>query len=276
MIELYIVLLTAFGVAWSNHTDCSYIGKTEYSFFAILFDLFKNNIVADGDILDIGANKGDHSCGFACMSPDRIVHAVDPDPNLVSKYKCKLPNFRKHVYAVSNSSGWIAHKRAKNGFSEIHKLPAGTKGNVEIQTIDYFFMEDFKSKAGFMHTDVEGFELEALQGANNIIKRDSPIFTIEIHVNENLPFTVALLNHTESLGYTIFMVNEVCGMRIDCRNFVCFPKNQKFSHGISPALDLAVRSYVFIKVDFKTIFDVFKQHEGTSHKWFDTSKFKLK
>lgn len=107
---------------------------------------------------------------------------------------------------------------------------------------------------GFAHFDVEGEELNVLRGAVHVIRRDRPVFTVELHVHQSHSETQALLSFIAHLGYSSFMVESdgPCGLRFDCRNLICVP------HERSEALRSVRRhlhSYDVLPVNASTIIE---------------------
>ena len=223
MFKLAVVICTF--VVQVLGENCHYPERYERSFTAITVELFKNNFVPPGDILDVGSHKGEWSCTFACLFPGRIVHAVDPDASNLQRMKCaNRGNLRRHQYGLDNSTGWMKYVKLGHGFTEVKRSTDGT-GDVKLESLDNMFLKEWKSVPAFMHIDVEGFELQGLQGAVQILDKYLPVFSIEIHVIEKKDFTLELIKFVEERKYTLYMVNEVCGMRKDCRNFICLPPN---------------------------------------------------
>ena len=89
------------------------------------------------------------------------------------------------------------------------------------------------------------------------IARDRPVLVLEVTVHHAPARTRALLARVDSLGYDAFMIEEICGMRPDCRNLLALPrphrteKRSRFSG--SDALDLASASRALIPVDAHNI-----------------------
>jgi FkbM family methyltransferase len=263
----------------SHHLrSCQYPAKCEKTFNLIMASLFQEKQIPPGDVLDVGAHNGGWSCMYACLDPDRTVHPVDPSPKLIHKMRCPHPNFKPHNAAISNRSGFMHFNAGDADFvGTIGHHAEAQPGDIPIQTLDYLFLELWQSTPGFLHIDVEGFELQVLQGANKVINKYQPVFSIEIHVVENKEFTVELIKYAENFGYHIYMVNEVCGMRVDCRNFICFPPVMQHMEpgGMHPLLDLSHRTNTLVKVSHKDVFDVFEKVKPALLGWFDARAFNL-
>jgi FkbM family methyltransferase len=76
------------------------------------------------------------------------------------------------------------------------------------------------NRLAFAHIDVEGGEIEALQGADKTIMRDRPVITLETFPKSNTTKHRLLLEHMERLEYECTLLDEVCGWG-DCRNLIC-------------------------------------------------------
>jgi FkbM family methyltransferase len=261
---------------------CHFLAKTERSFNALTHSLFSDGYIPLGDVLDVGAHDGSWSCMYACFDLNRTVHAVDPSAKMLKAMHCPHPNMIKHHYAISNVTGWM--KWSDHAAQFMGKLEVQKQGEVEIQTLDNLFLTQWNTKPGFLHIDVEGYELDVLLGANQTINLHQPVFSVEIHVQEDKEFTVRLLHHIESLQYTIYMVNEICGLRLDCRNFLCFPNNHFQNHALiyshahnkrimRPTLDVALRHSALVKVHSQNIFRKFETYEKSAIAWQETDTF---
>ena len=173
-------------------------------------------------VLDIGANNGDWSCHFACKFENLNFLAVDPNPLLSQIIPCNYSNIEVHNYAMSDQEGAIEF-RPEDGKAFVGKLEAKQKssGNVPVVTMDAFFAAQKSRLPRYMHLDVEGYELSLLKGG--LATLDSlPILTYEVHMNSSL--AQECTEFLENRGYKMFMINEICGVRHDCRNMLAIPK----------------------------------------------------
>lgn len=109
-----------------------------------------------------------------------------------------------------------------------------------IERVDDIFASEPVAVA---HFDVEGLELDVLQGAVATTQRDLPLLSVELHVASNATFTARLHTFLErDLAYSVYVVNEVCGKREDCRNLLAFPRAREHLLRGSSTLDLAIAS----------------------------------
>jgi FkbM family methyltransferase len=110
------------------------------------------------------------------------VHSFEPQPQLAAQLRTWVPdNVTVHEAAVSAQSGTATLTRpdampGTDGLATLREGQAGEQVSVEAKAIDDCGLENI----GFMKIDVEGLELEALNGAEATIDRDRPRLMIEI------------------------------------------------------------------------------------------------
>lgn len=135
----------------------------------------------DGAIIDVSANIGNHTVFLAALTTCSEVIAIEPQP-LVFKnltHNIKYNSLQDKVKLVNAAAG------SKNGrcglkWEALDKL-GGTQV-VDGDTTDMKRLDDIagKKKISVIKIDVEGYELDALQGAKQILKQQSPHLFIEI------------------------------------------------------------------------------------------------
>ena len=68
--------------------------------------------------------------------------------------------------------------------------------------VDQLFATQWNERLGFAHWDTEGNELDILRGAVGTLRRDAPIFTVEIVVHKISPqYTAVLLAITLTVRF---------------------------------------------------------------------------
>lgn len=192
----YQMLNTRHGLFIINENDC-YIGQSfihygEYSHqeWLLLQAIVDNNA---GDVIEVGANIGSHTLPLAkqaakhgyelyAFEPQAIIHqqlAANLSINAIFNaytypYACgqtqQTVSFPVLNPLTNNNFGGI-------GFDTLHQFnPAQTK---PVQMIVLDEMLGHLKKIGLLKIDVEGFELEVLKGAQNILKNQRPILYLE-------------------------------------------------------------------------------------------------
>lgn len=130
-------------------------------------------------VIDGGAAIGDWTLPLAdACGPDGMVIAYEPNPIL---FRCLSHNVRGrkgilcHNAALGSVTGFCEMVENENvGASHIIEIGSG---HIKIKVIDDLEL----SKCDLIKLDVEGYELFALQGAINTIKRCRPILIVEMN-----------------------------------------------------------------------------------------------
>jgi FkbM family methyltransferase len=132
--------------------------------------------------IDIGANVGLYTYRFAQLF--RYVESFEPIP-LCAKIisSSKLRNVTVHNTALSNQHGQATLNIPATGGPEAtsfaslsNQFAEADTLTVDLQTLDSF---EF-SEVDLIKIDVEGHELEVLQGGLETLKRESPTLLIEV------------------------------------------------------------------------------------------------
>lgn len=192
--------------------------------------------------LDIGANIGVIS--QALLANGFSVEAFEPQPEICSILGENLAfvggEYNHYNVAVGAQEGIAPMPKVQYGAKgNFGGLGIGTKSiygsyNVPVQTIDSFKFAD----VGFMKIDVEGYELEVLQGAEETINRCKPVMYIE---DDRMEKSAALRKMIGLLGYeieehkpTLYRENNHFGLKKNVwdRNFashnlICRPRSEK-------------------------------------------------
>ena len=197
----------------------------------LLAGLFGEREVPLGLVIDVGANNGEMACFYASLDSHRTVHAIEPTQKLYSdmlqRYK-SVSNMAIHRAGLSSSdalSSAVARSVMGGQGLSLGAREKRTDQPFPVYRVDTLFGSGglfAGEKLGFWHLDVEGFELNALRGASSTLARDAPLLAVEVHVHGNRTFTVELLSHLFGIGYSLYVVDEVCG-RLDCRNLLGAP-----------------------------------------------------
>ena len=205
---------------------CKFYGKDEYigrSLYAYgewsgdECDMLRS--LANGVCLDVGANIGFMSMAMASVCN---VVAFEPQPALFELLveNTRDKNVRCYNTAIGNSTQ-IVHMpklryNERGNYGSVGLVPGGF-GTIQVPmtTIDSYGFEN----VGLIKLDVEGYELEALKGAVETIKRDRPILYVEDDRDNKRD---ALRSFISSLGYAIeehkpmlFRRNNYAGNRTD-------------------------------------------------------------
>ena len=159
---------------------------------------FKNTI-------DVGAATGMYSSHFAEHSKSVICfEAVPPVYEQLVKIKEKYINVITHNLAVSDKIGtldfYVDDKRLSN--SSFQNLVEGQKIQVETVTLDILKLIDI----GFIKVDVEGFELDVLNGSR-------PTCMVEVYEKFNKYPVETTFDFFFSRGYRCFYNHKGDGLK---------------------------------------------------------------
>lgn len=211
-------------------------------------NLVKKFIKSGTDSIDVGVYRGVYSYEMSKYSEK--VHSFEPNPIIFKYINKNLKKFIKNIhlynFALSNQNKTMNLKipiRNSNSnkeiFEEYYEMGKATihnennfenYENFEIQTkkIDEL---NFDNKISFIKIDVEGHELEVIEGAKNTIKRDKPILLVEIEKQYTKKEVAESINFINSLGYKSYFFNkkdlksttELNNLDL-FNNFIFFPK----------------------------------------------------
>ena len=162
--------------------------------------------------LDIGAATGMYSIHFAEHSKSVICfEAVPPVYEQLIKIKEKYNNIIAHNLAVSDKIGtldfYVDDKRLSN--SSFQNLVEGQKIQVETVTIDSLKLIDI----GFIKVDVEGVELDVLNGASDTIDEYKPTCMVEVYEKFNKYPVETTFDFFFSRGYRCFYNHKGDGLK---------------------------------------------------------------
>ena len=194
------------------------VGKFFYNFvYDSDFNFFKHSSIKFNYIIDIGGNDGISSKILRKFNKDAEILCIEPNKfyeNNLLNIKNKDKKFKYILSGVSNQSkhiimyipkyknfyfGSLASTNKKSFFLENSFL---TQVGIKQKNFDKVQIEEFnaslitldslKIKTDLIKIDVEGHELEVIEGALNTIEHFKPIIIIEINKN-NFKKVLALL-----------------------------------------------------------------------------------
>lgn len=151
----------------------------------------KKNIKPNMTILDIGGNVGLMTLVFANqLKKTGKVFTFEPEPNNFSKlqHNIKLNEFSNIVLnqvAVSDSNSVLKFFLSTGNNFGVHSLIYNEdldQNFIEVPTvkIDDFVLKNNISKVDMIKIDVEGAELDVINGMRDLLKRDKPILILEV------------------------------------------------------------------------------------------------
>ena len=185
-----------------------------------------NQLIDNGtDSIDIGVYRGVHS--YEMSKHSKLVHSFEPNPVIFNELQKYLPkiinNINLYNYAISEKEEKkllripIRDSNVdKSNYEEYYKMGLATiheknifdnydEFEIRCKKLDEF---NFKNKISFIKIDVEGHEIEVVNGSKELIKNFKPNLMIEIeekHSKNNLNNSIS---YVCSLGYRVFCLKN--------------------------------------------------------------------
>ena len=149
-------------------------------------------------IVDVGAQYGDYSVICSMLYGVKAVHSFEPIKTNVSLFRefvnlNKIENIKIYEAALSDTSASV-----EMNFDGDMMTTSG-KGSVS-QVTEFKRLDDLNLNPDFLKIDVEGFEINVLQGAFKTITENMPKIIMEVHSKKLKQYTLDLLSQ---LGYKV-------------------------------------------------------------------------
>lgn len=147
-----------------------------------------------GNMLDIGANIGYFSTLFASQKATNKVYAFEPSPRNIAflnknVHKNSLKNIEVIPYAVANKNGTTYFEigpAEQTGWGGIAGIQSSTTQEVKVMTLDSF-LEDKNIIIDLLKIDIEGHDLEAIEGAiHSILTKKIKRIVFEYYSEKNV------------------------------------------------------------------------------------------
>ena len=168
--------------------------------------------------VDIGANAGYFSllAHKGCM-PDKKPISIEPNPENIHLLKAhfRLNNieaFDLEEMAISNQSGVIQFSNSDNLAANTYKQESSVYKNstieVKTNTLDYIAEKYNLDKFSLVKIDVEGAELDVLQGGYAFIKKYHPNILLATHNCHVANVKEDCLAYLKELGYSFEPIED--------------------------------------------------------------------
>lgn len=181
-----------------------------------IFDLYKKHIKPGSVVIDVGANIGMHSLVMAKLTgPDGQVYSYEPSPSVYQRLADNVAlnhagNVVLRQTALGSETGSIGFvdcaDQANIGISHVDE---NSDYKVPVTTMDLDLAE--VANVSLIKLDVEGHELEALRGAQQLLAREKPVIVIECNTDaysvkeliEVIPYKVDMYRVPDTLNDSI-------------------------------------------------------------------------
>lgn len=171
-------------------------------------------IVAPADItVDVGANLGLYTRALARLSSR--VHAFEPSREMADKLRrTSARNVTVHEIALSDSDGQAELRIPCDGAHLTHSLAsleadAVAGQNVRVERVELRRLDSvIRDRVTFVKVDVEGHELNVLNGASGLIEGCRPAFLVEAENRHRPGATTSLFQFFRAVNYEGFFLRE--------------------------------------------------------------------
>ena len=199
-------------------------------------------------VIDIGANRGQFALAVRAISGARVI-SFEPLPQAAKLFKKVFINdseVKLHEAAIGDKSGRkIIHLSARDDSSSLLEIgdaqcdlfpgthEVGTL-DVRVGALDEFLRGDEIVKPAMLKLDVQGFELQALEGCKSLISNFDYVYCecsfVELYKNQKLAREVV-----DYLSHLDFGLMGVYNPMYD-RDGNCIQADLMFSHEVGACL----------------------------------------
>ena len=191
------------------------------SFFDIKDLLVLRNIIPSNSVIvDGGANIGNHAIFFAKVLKAKKIYCFEPQKKIFNILVCnihlnKLNSIIEPIFIGLSDKKSFANIDYRDDIQlspNFHQVNHGglylkevlkTDGIFQLNTLDFLLFERL-TQLDFIKLDIQGFEIKALKGSENLIKKFLPLIQIECMRHEEL--NKFIIPHLSSLGYRLKIV----------------------------------------------------------------------
>ena len=204
-------------VKWNNGItgDCIQVAiYRSMSFYeGTLLELLRNKYMKkDMNIMDWGGNIGNHTIFFAKIAEANHVWTFEPVKETfdILERNIKINNLSEKVTLYNVGLG---EKETKASINEriddncgATSLAEDTEGDISIMAIDELCIT---ARIDFIKVDVEGYELQALKGAEKLLRKWKPVIFIEIFQDNYIKTSNLLVDYGYKLNEIVATDNYV-------------------------------------------------------------------
>jgi FkbM family methyltransferase len=174
-------------------------------------------------ILEIGANDGEHTAGFAReFAEDVVIHAFEPEPRAIDRFRQKNFSQSVHLYEIAlgasdgvaeffqsggaeseaHPDGWHysgSIRRPKNHIEHYPWVTFEHSIEVSVRSLDSWADEVGLKMVDFIWMDVQGAENDVIRGGQRLLANTRFLYT-EFSNDELYEGQAKLHQLTEALG----------------------------------------------------------------------------
>jgi len=174
-----------------------------------VWNILKLNGFYPYQIFDIGAARGKWTNKMLQIFPNSHFLMVDPlkeNESALQRVTNEHPNVTYWSGALGNKDGEMEIHVHSDQTSKFASEWGGELRTIPVRKLDSFISEPFKLNTLAMKIDVQGAELEVLEGASDILM-NCKVIQVEVSfrkVYQNAPVAHEIINYFSKKGYRIF------------------------------------------------------------------------
>jgi FkbM family methyltransferase len=182
----------------------------EEDYLDLVLKFILKNKIKMRNVLDIGANIGNHSIFFSRFS--KIVYSFEPSKKAFEllKINTRNKNIKIFDYGISdkNYSGILTESRFNLGGSNIiKKIEKHHFFNEKVKLCKLDSLNFLKKKKiDLIKIDIEGHEIKALRGSTNLIKKNLPIVLFELINSDITKNSSKVINFLDKFDYDFYQI----------------------------------------------------------------------
>ena len=191
------------------------------------------DIKAPETIIDIGSNKGQFILLMEQIFPNKIVYSFEPIIEMINKQK-KFYKYKKNITfhnlalgsSICSKEFLITSRMDSSSFLKVVSNTNKSKNysviekrDIKVSTLDKIFLNEKISHPILIKMDVQGYELEVLKGANDLLKKIDYLL-LEVSDNEmyqNQPTEKIIVEYLKNFNFEIYRSND--WLKIQNTNF---------------------------------------------------------
>jgi FkbM family methyltransferase len=184
----------------------------------IMVNFLNKNHRKDSIFIDCGANMGMRSLTALSKNMKVVMFEPNEETNQINLERCRMNNFSNYellTFGVSDkdeqkkfyfdSSSYLSTLNADIANEDYIKIT--NVMTIEVRKLDTIFSNLIGTKTkAYIKMDIEGHEIEALSGAEELINSISP--TLMIEINEKNDHIQLIFNNMRNKGYFIYEKTE--------------------------------------------------------------------
>jgi FkbM family methyltransferase len=176
------------------------------------FDFYQHfyKVKPEDIVIDAGANEGFLSLIFSKLVEDKgFVFSFEPDSFNIQKFisnmevNASIKNIKIEDLLLWDKNAYIDFYETGSVASSAHWIPENViSTKKEAITLDSWAVKNNITKIDFIKMDIEGAEIEAVEGCREIINNFKPNFAIaSYHIVNNEPTYIRIEKFFKSIGY---------------------------------------------------------------------------